>query len=72
MAQCHKRAFVTPPSQGDLSTRIAPNLTRIWSEDRPARVPPPGLAWQDSTAQCQRSTSHSAHFSAAAYRTPAA
>ena len=45
MAQCHKRAFVTPPSkQGDSSTWTAPELTRSWSEDRPAQVSPLGQA----------------------------
>ena len=33
-----------PPSQGDSSTRTAPELTRSWSEDRPAQVSPLGLA----------------------------
>ena len=45
MAQCHKRAFVTPPSkQAGSSTWTAPELTRSWSEDRPAQVSPPGQA----------------------------
>ena len=33
-----------PPSQGDSSTCTAPELTRSWSEDRPAQVPPLGQA----------------------------
>ena len=28
MAQCHKRAFVNHPSQGDSPTRTAPELTK--------------------------------------------
>ena len=33
-----------PPSQGDSSTWTAPELTRSWSENRPAQVSPPGQA----------------------------
>ena len=45
MAQCHKRAFVTPPSkQCDSSTWTAPELTSFWSESRPAQVSPLGQA----------------------------
>ena len=46
MAQCHKRAFVTPLSKGDSSTDsstwAAPELTRNWSKDRPPQVSPTG------------------------------
>ena len=44
MAQCHKRAFVTPPNKGDSSTRTAPELTRSWSEGRTVQVSPLGHA----------------------------
>ena len=44
MAQCHKRAFVNHPSQGDSSTWTAPELTKIWSDNRPPQVSPTGQA----------------------------
>ena len=70
MAQCHKRAFVTPPKQGDSSTWTAPELTRSWSEDRPVRVSRLGLAGriQQPYNRSQRSSAHRVHFTAAAYR----
>ena len=60
MAQCHKRAFVTPPCQGesfaDSSTRTAPKLARCWSEDRPAQVSPLGQAGRIQPSHCLRPT----------------
>ena len=55
-------------SSTDSSTWTAPELTRSQSENRPVRLSPSGQAWQDSTSQCQRSSAHTVHFSAAAYR----
>ena len=65
MTQCHKRVFVTPPFQG---RRI--HMDRSGVDQKLVRRPPysgvtAGAGWQESTAQCQRSSSHSAHFSAA-------
>ena len=72
MAQCHKRAFVTQPARATHPPTHPhgplPELTRSWSENRPAWASPPAQAWQDSTSQCQRSSTHTVHFSAAACR----
>ena len=43
MAQCHKRAFVTPSSQGDSSTQTAPELASSCT-GRERSVPSPAKA----------------------------
>ena len=69
-----KTRVCEPHSQGDSSTdsstRTAPELARIWSEDRPAQVSPLGLAGsiQQPYNRSQRSSAHTVRFSAFAYR----
>ena len=43
MAQCHKRAFVNHPRQGESSVRTAPGLTKIQS-DRERSFPSQAMA----------------------------
>ena len=68
MAQCHKRAFVTPPCQG---RRI--HMDRSVVDQKLVRRPPcsgvtAGAGWHRHIIAVSDLPSHTVHFSAAAYR----